>query len=247
MSSSASTDERFMRQALALAEQGVGLCSPNPCVGAVLVSREGKVIGSGSHTYESVTHAEVLALEHAAASGESVRGATLYINLEPCSHQGRTGPCADALIAAGIGRVVAAMPDPNPLVSGKGFERLRAAGIEVSAGLQQAEAEKLNEAFAHYIQTRAPLVTLKAGMTLDGKIAPPPAGHSAPSATGGWITSEAARAPVQELRHASDATMVGVGTIIDDDPLLTDRSGRKRRRPLQRVVLDSRLRMPLTS
>lgn len=243
----ASDDERFMRQALALASQGVGLCSPNPCVGAVLVSPSGNVFGSGSHTYGGVKHAEVLALEAAAAHGASARGATLYINLEPCCHQGRTGPCVDALISAGIARVVAAMADPNPLVSGKGFEHLRAASIEVTTGGLQAEAEKLNEAFAHYIRTHTPLVTLKAGMTLDGKIAPPPAGHAAPGASGGWITSEPARAHVHELRHASDAIMVGVGTVIADDPLLTDRSGKPRRRPLLRVILDSRLRMPLAS
>lgn len=236
-----------MRQALELAAQGVGLCSPNPCVGAVLVSPIGSVIGTGSHTYAGIKHAEVLALEAAAARGASAQRATLYINLEPCCHQGRTGPCADRLIAAGVSRVVAAMADPNPLVGGKGFERLRAAGIEVSTGLLQAEAEKLNEAFEHYVRGGTPLVTLKAGMTLDGKIAPPPAGHAAAGASGGWITSEQARAHVHELRHANDAIMVGVGTIIADDPLLTDRSDKPRRRPLLRVVLDSRLRIPLTS
>ena len=242
------THKSFMRQALELARQGVALTSPNPCVGAVLVSPNGDVIGAGSHTYAGLKHAEILAVEDAARRGASVNGATLYVNLEPCSHQGRTGPCADALIAAGIRRVVGAMPDPNPLVSGQGFERLLAAGIEVIESILHEDAQKLNEAFARYIRTRTPLVTLKAAMTLDGKIAPPPGGeHSVPSPSGGWITSSAARTHVQELRHASDAIMVGVGTVIADDPLLTDRTGRPRRRPLLRVILDSRLRMPLAS
>jgi diaminohydroxyphosphoribosylaminopyrimidine deaminase/5-amino-6-(5-phosphoribosylamino)uracil reductase len=243
-------DDRFMREALELARQGVGLASPNPCVGALVV-RDGNIIGRGSYTYDGVKHAEVLALEQA---GEAARGATLYLNLEPCSHEGRTGPCADAVIAAGVTRVVAAMRDSNPQVDGKGLERLRAAGIEVVEGVCQDEARKLNEAFAKYIRSKTPLVTLKAGMTLDGKIAPPPGGAGpGPSATlardasMGWITSEEARAHVQELRHASDAILVGVGTVVADDPLLTDRSGRSRRRPLVRVILDSRLRLPLES
>ena len=238
-----------MQKALELARQGIGLASPNPCVGAVLV-REGQVVGSGTHTYDGLKHAEVLALEQAA---ESARGATLYINLEPCSHHGRTGPCADALIAAGIARVVASMLDPNPAVAGRGFARLRAAGISVEIGAGAEEARKLNESFARYISHKVPLVTLKAAMTLDGKIAPPPGESSNPTAlgaggvSGGWITSQAARAHVQQLRHQNDAILVGVGTIIADDPLLTDRSGLSRRRPLLRVILDSRLRLPLES
>jgi diaminohydroxyphosphoribosylaminopyrimidine deaminase / 5-amino-6-(5-phosphoribosylamino)uracil reductase len=243
-------DELFLRQALELARAGVGLVSPNPCVGAVIVDGDGKVVGSGTYTYEGVKHAEALAIEQA---GERARGATLYINLEPCSHRGRTGPCADAVIAAGIRRVVASIEDPNPLVSGQGFARLRAAGVEVETGLLQEEARRLNESFAHYIRSKTPLVTLKAAMTLDGKIAPPPGESENPTAlgsgavTGGWITSAPARAHVQELRHESDAILVGVGTVIADDPLLTDRSGRARRRPLQRVILDSRLRLPVES
>ncbi len=245
--------ERFMRQALELAARGTSLVSPNPCVGAVLVSSDNVVLGSGFHTYDGLKHAEILALEDAGAKGKNVKGATLYINLEPCCHHGRTAPCADALIAAAIKNVVAAMPDPNPLVSGKGFEKLRAAGIEVTGGTLQVEAEKLNESFAKFIREHVPLVTLKAAMTLDGKIAPPPGESHSPTAlgaggaTGGWITSEPARAHVQELRHASDSIMVGVGTIIADDPLLTDRTGRPRRRPLLRAILDSRLRLPLES
>jgi len=212
------------------------------------VDAKGTIAGAGSHTYDGVKHAEILALEQA---GEKARGATLYINLEPCSHQGRTGACADALIAAGISRVVASMQDPNPLVSGQGFALLRGAGINVSSGLLEEEAKALNESFAKYIRQHIPLVTLKAAMTLDGKIAPPPnqslnrpAGNTTRS---DWITGESARAHVQELRHQSDAILVGVGTVIADDPLLTDRSGRPRRRPLLRVVLDSRLRLPLES
>ena len=243
-------DEQFMDQALQLAREGIALTSPNPCVGAVLVSGRGDVVGRGSYTYEGLKHAEVLALEQAA---DHARGATLYINLEPCNHQGRTPPCADALIAAGIKRVVASIADPNPLVSGSGFAKLRAAGITVETGLRENEARRLNEAFAKYIRYKIPLVTLKAAMTLDGKIAPPPGESLNPTAlgsggvSGGWITSEAARAHVQELRHENDAILVGVGTVIADDPLLTDRTGRPRRRPLLRVILDSRLRLPLES
>ena len=241
------TDEQFIHQALDLARQGIGLASPNPYVGAVVVNPAGSIVGTGTHTYEGVKHAEVRALEHA---GTKANGGTLYINLEPCSHQGRTPPCADAIVAAGIRRVVASMHDPNPAVSGRGFERLRAAGVHVEVGRLEDQARRLNESFAKYIRRGTPLVTLKAAMTLDGKIAPPPAealreADGAPS--GGWITSDLARAHVQELRHQHDALLVGVGTILADDPLLTDRSGRPRRRPLLRVILDSRLRLPLES
>ena len=241
------TNEKFLRRSLELAAQGIGLTSPNPCVGAVIADDHGNICGEGFHTYEGVKHAEVLALESA---GDKARGATLFLNLEPCSHQGRTGPCADAVIAAGIRRVVACMQDPNPVVSGQGFAKLRAAGIAVASGILEDEARPLNEAFAKYIRSHEPLITLKAAMTLDGKIAPPPAekttsGASGP--TGGWITSDVARHHVQELRHQHDAIMVGVGTVIADNPLLTDRSGRPRRRPLLRVIVDSRLRMPLDS
>jgi diaminohydroxyphosphoribosylaminopyrimidine deaminase / 5-amino-6-(5-phosphoribosylamino)uracil reductase len=244
------SDELFVGRALELAREGIGLASPNPCVGAIIVDGNGKIVGSGSHKYDELKHAELLALEQA---GEKARGATLYTNLEPCSHQGRTGPCADALIAAGIRRVVASMNDPNPQVSGRGSAKLQSAGVEVETGILQEEAKTLNEAFAKYIRTATPLVTMKAAMTLDGKIAPPPAKSAGPTATGshgpsgGWITSESARSHVQQLRHQQDAIMVGVGTVIADDPLLTDRSGLPRRRPLLRVILDSRLRLPLES
>jgi diaminohydroxyphosphoribosylaminopyrimidine deaminase/5-amino-6-(5-phosphoribosylamino)uracil reductase len=205
-------------------------------------------VGAGCYTYDGLKHAEVLALE---AAGEKARGGTLYINLEPHSHQGRTPPCTDALIAAGIRRVVASMEDPNPKVSGRGFEKLRAAGVGVEVGLLQEQARRLNEAFARYIRRGLPLVTLKSAMTLDGKIAPAPGASgprgSADGFTGTWITGEAARAHAHELRHQHDAVIVGVGTILADNPLLNDRSGRPRRRPLLRVILDSHLRLPLES
>jgi len=246
-SSNREKDEAFLRRALELAREGIGLASPNPCVGAVVVDSKGRVAGEGLHTFAGIKHAEILALEQA---GEKARGGVLYINLEPCSHQGRTAPCADAVIAAGVRRVVACMQDPNPLVAGKGFERLRNAGISVASGILEEEAKLLNEGFAKYIRHRTPLITLKAAMTLDGKIAPPPSeSHRSTAlggggATGGWVTSEIARAHVQQLRHQNDAIMVGVGTIIADDPLLTDRSGLPRRQPLLRVIVDSRLRLP---
>jgi diaminohydroxyphosphoribosylaminopyrimidine deaminase / 5-amino-6-(5-phosphoribosylamino)uracil reductase len=241
-----STDEQFLRRALEMARQGIGLASPNPHVGAVIVDSQNNVAGTGVYSYNGVKHAEILALEQA---GNQARGGTLYINLEPHAHQGRTPACTDALIAAGIRRVVAAMADPNPKVSGRGFEKLRAAGMQVKVGLLDAEARRLNEAFAKYIRCDIPFVTLKAAMTLDGKIAPPPSTELKREGipAGGRITGEAARANVQQQRHESDAIMVGVGTVIADDPMLTDRSGCPRRRPLLRVILDSHLRVPLES
>jgi diaminohydroxyphosphoribosylaminopyrimidine deaminase/5-amino-6-(5-phosphoribosylamino)uracil reductase len=241
------TDEQLLRSALDLARQGIGLASPNPHVGAVIVDSSGGIAGTGTYTYAGVKHAEVCALEQA---GGKARGATLYINLEPHSHQSRTPACTDALIAARIHRVVASMADPNPKVSGRGFEKLRAAGVHVEVGLLRAEARRLNEPFARYIRLGVPLVTLKAAMTLDGKIAPPlraGVNRAAGTPAGGWITGEEARAHVQQQRHEGDAIMVGVGTILADDPLLTDRSGGPRRRPLLRVILDSHLRLPLES
>jgi diaminohydroxyphosphoribosylaminopyrimidine deaminase / 5-amino-6-(5-phosphoribosylamino)uracil reductase len=226
-----------MKEALALAEQGHGQTSPNPAVGAVLV-RDGTVVGRGFHTWAGLDHAEIVALREA---GESARNATLYVSLEPCAHQGRTPPCVDAVIAAGVSRVIAAMQDPNPQVGGQGFERLRAAGIEVCIDEESTEAaERLNEAFMHFMRTGRPLVTLKAAVTLDGKIA-------APQDNLGWITSEIARRDVQKVRHYSDAILTGIGTVLEDDCLLTDRSGLPRSRPLLRVVLDSQLRIPLQS
>jgi len=230
-------DARYLREALDLARKGVAQASPNPMVGAVLV-RDGAVVGRGFHTWTGVKHAEIVALEEA---GDRAHGATLYINLEPCCHEGRTGPCTAALIAAGVTRVVAALEDPNPLVAGEGLRQLRAAGMQAEiAPAFTADAEKLNEAFVHFMRTRLPLVTLKTALTLDGKIA-------APDDNRGWITSEQARAHVQQLRHETDVMLTGIGTVLADDCLLTDRTGLPRSRPLLRVVLDSRLRLPLDS
>jgi len=227
----------FMEEALALARQGMGRTSPNPAVGAVLV-RDNEVVGRGFHTWAGTKHAEAIALEEA---GSRARGATLYITLEPCSHTGRTAPCAEALVAAGVSRVFAAMGDPNPLVSGKGFQLLRNAGIEVHMDPNaESAAAEINEAFLHAVRTGRPLVTLKAALTLDGKIA-------APQDNSGWITSERARAHVQEIRHAADAIVTGIGTVLADDCRLTDRTGKERSRPLLRIVLDSTLRIPLHS
>ena len=249
-----SADDELLHRALELARQGIGLASPNPYVGAVIADAHGNVVGSGSYTYAGVKHAEILALE---AAGAKARGGTLYINLEPHAHQGRTPPCTDALIAAGIHRVVASMPDPNPKVSGRGFEKLRTAGVHVEVGRLEEQARRLNEAFARYIRHGTPLVTLKSAMTLDGKIAPSSdkaarRGDRNEEALqsdfhGQWITGEAARAHAHELRHQHDAILAGIGTILADNPLLTDRSGRPRRRPLLRVTLDSHLRLPLDS
>ena len=246
------TDEKFLQQALDLATQGVGLASPNPHVGAILVDDTGSIVGRGFHTYAGVKHAEVLAIEQA---GSRARGSTLYINLEPCSHLGRTGPCADAVIGAGIRRVVASMADPNPKVGGQGFARLRAAGILVEVGLLEEPARRLNEAFARYIRLGLPLVTLKSAMSLDGQIAAArSSGSQSASAqstahrgANEWITGESARAHVHTLRHQHDAVLTGIGTVLADNPLLTDRSGLPRRRPLLRAVLDSALRLPLAS
>jgi len=242
-----SANEQFLHQAIELAREGIGLTSPSPHVGAVIVDAHGHVVGTGTYTYDGVKHAEIQALEQA---GAKARGGTLYINLEPHAHQSRTPPCTDALIKAGIHRVVASIADPNPKVSGRGFEQLRAAGVHVEVGRLEEQARRLNEAFARYIRHGVPLVMLKAAMTLDGKIAPPPA--EALTSTngipaGGWVTSEVARAHVQDQRHQHDALLVGAGTILSDNPLLTDRSGKPRRRPLLRVILDSRLRLPIES
>ncbi len=229
-------DAIFLREALDLAAKGRTMTSPNPAVGALVV-RDGKVTGCGYYTWNGVRHAETIALEEAG----DARGATMYVTLEPCSHTGRTPPCCEALIAAGIARVVCAMKDPNPLVSGKGFAALREAGITVDLLPEFAEeAAKLNESFVHFMRTGRPLVMLKSAVTLDGKIA-------APWDNSGWITSERARAHVQELRHGCDAILTGIGTLLADDCLLTDRSGVERSRPLLRIVVDSLLRTPIDS
>lgn len=231
-------DRKFLRESLELARKGWALTSPNPQVGALVVSPDGKALGHGFHVYKNKKHAEVVALEQA---GEAARGATLYVSLEPCSHQGRTPPCTDAVVAAGIVRVVAPTLDENPIVSGKGFAQLKKAGLEVEVGHEfSEEAHKLNEAFFHFSKTQKPLVTLKAALTLDGKIA-------ASSGDTSWITSKVARTHVQRVRHDQDAIMTGIGTVLTDNCLLTDRSGLPRRRPLLRVVVDSQLRLPLES
>ncbi len=243
-------DEVFMQRALRLATDTAALASPNPHVGCVLV-RDNHIFAEGAHIYDQRDHAEIVALKQAAERGLSAKGATAYVTLEPCSHHGRTGPCADALIAAGIARCVIATVDPNPLVSGQGVAKLQAAGIEVTAGILQQQARSLNEAFAHFIRTRTPFVTLKAALSVDGKLAPPLA-RRFPNQPH-WLTGPAARAEVHLLRHASDAVLTGIGTVLADNPLLTDRSeidapdGQSRRRPLLRVVLDTHLRTPLTS
>jgi diaminohydroxyphosphoribosylaminopyrimidine deaminase / 5-amino-6-(5-phosphoribosylamino)uracil reductase len=226
-------DETMMQRALELAARGIGLVSPGPLVGTVITDASGQIVGEGFYVYDQVKHAETLALEQA---GERARGGTAYVSLEPHAHQGRTAPCAEALIKAGIRRVVAPIEDPNPKVSGRGFAHLRAAGLEVCTGIMAGEAARLNEAYIHFMRTGRPFVHLKMAVSLDGKVA---------TATGDsrWITSEAARAKVHELRHKSDAIMVGGRTARADDPLLTDRSGKKRRRPLVRVVVEQYLRV----
>ncbi len=227
--SPAAADAIFMGRALELAARGVALTSPNPMVGAVLV-RKGKIVGEGFHVYDGVRHAEIVALEEA---GDAARGATLYINLEPCCHKGRTGPCTNALILADVKRVVVAMKDPNPAVGGRGFKHLRAAGIEVSTGLREAEARRL--VVLPYARGRA-RPPLRARPAL-----------AARHLEDRWISSPQSRAEVQRMRHASDALLTGIGTVLGDDPLLTDRTGLPRRRKLLRVVMDSTLRLPLRS
>ena len=235
---------RFMEHALELARKGIGLASPNPTVGCILV-RDGQIVGEGFHEYEKRDHAEIVALKSA---GEKARRSTMYVTLEPCNHTGRTGPCTEAIIAAGVQCVVAAMDDPNPVNSGHGFERVRAAGIQVSTGTGEEAARTLNESFACWIRTKTPFVTLKSALTLDGQLALPQAAKkSGKRKEREWITSEESRAEVQRMRHASDALLTGIGTILADNPLLTDRSGLPRRRRLLRVVLDSELSLPLKS
>ena len=226
-----------MEHALTLARKGIGLASPNPTVGCVIL-RGGEIVGEGFHQYDLRDHAEIVALKSA---GMKAGGGTLYVNLEPCNHTGRTGPCAEAIVASGIRRVVAGMQDPNPATSGRGFERLRAAGLEVVSGVLEEEARRINEAFSWWIQKKTPFVTLKSALTLDGQLALARSGKRRPL----WITAEESRAEVQRMRHASDALLTGIGTVLADDPLLTDRTGLPRRRPLLRVVLDSKLRLSL--
>ena len=242
----AEKDTYWMQRALELARRGIGVSSPNPAVGCVILDCAGQVVGEGWHEYDLLDHAEIVALGEAMQhAGGRLKGGTAYVTLEPCNHTGRTGPCTQALIAAGIARVVAATGDPNPTVTGHGMEALRAAGLQTETGVCEAEARRINEGFARWIQHKRPFVLMKVAMTLDGRIAPPLGHHTVREPY--WITSEAARAAVQLLRWQADAALTGVDTVLADDPMLTDRSGLRRRRPLLRVVLDSALRMPLDS
>ena len=223
-----------MREALRLASNGRGRTSPNPMVGAVLV-KDGRIVGAGWHRKAGTEHAEIHALRMA---GDLARGATLYVTLEPCSHTGRTGPCAQAVIEAGVRRVVAAMEDPNPLVRGNGFQMLREGGVEVSCGLLEEEARRLNEAFVVWVTEKRPFVTLKMAMTLDGKTAT--AGGESK-----WITGEAARLRGHVLRDENDAILVGIGTVLADRPSLTTRLPEGDGKNPLRVILDSKARTPL--
>ena len=225
-----------MLRAEAQALRGLGRAHPNPKVGAVVV-KDDRVVGEGFHDYDRRDHAEIVALKKAA---RKARGATLYVTLEPCCTTGRTGPCTKAIIAAGIKKVVAAMRDPNPAVAGKGFAELRRAGIHVVAGFREEAARVLNADFAKWIRTGLPYVTLKAAVTLDGQIAQR---QGRPT----WITAKRSRKTVQGLRHEADAVLTGIGTVLADDPRMSDRSGEPRRRRLLRAVVDSRLRTPLRS
>lgn len=223
----------MIRRALGLAVKGVGLVSPNPLVGCVITDREGRVVGEGYYRREQVTHAEVSAL---AEAGERARGGTAFVSLEPHDHHGQTPPCTEALIAAGIARVVCPMQDPNPLVSGRGFEHLRSAGVEVVTGVLAAEAARQNERFVVWHQKQRPFIHLKLAMSLDGRISLGPSMSTA-------LTGGAALSRVHELRHEHDAILVGGNTAGIDDPQLTDRSGKERRRPIVRVVLDNTLQI----
>jgi diaminohydroxyphosphoribosylaminopyrimidine deaminase/5-amino-6-(5-phosphoribosylamino)uracil reductase len=223
----------MMARALELAARGAGQVSPGPLVGCLIVDRSGETVGEGFYVYERVKHAETIALEEA---GARARGATCYVTLEPHGHTGRTPPCTEALIRAGVARVVAPIEDPNPLVSGRGFERLKEAGVAVTVGTLAREASRQNEKYIHAVGTGRPFVHLKLATSLDGRIATR-TGHAR------WISSEESRARVQLLRHEADAILVGSGTATTDDPLLTDRSGLARGRPLLRVVLDHQLRL----
>jgi diaminohydroxyphosphoribosylaminopyrimidine deaminase/5-amino-6-(5-phosphoribosylamino)uracil reductase len=239
------SDAQFMRLALRLARRGYGTTSPNPMVGAVLV-KGGKIIGRGWHRRAGLPHAEIEALRAAQKRGHNPKGATLYVTLEPCCTHGRTPPCTDAIIAAGIKRVVIDATDPNPRHSGRAFKILHRAGIEVVHGVWAGECERLNEAFNHWIVHHTPFVTVKAAMTLDGKIA-------TASGESQWITGEKSRSQAMKLRQGSDAILVGINTILADDPSLTARSQKSEVRSqnknlrLRRIILDSMARTPLNA
>ncbi|WP_425061027.1 Riboflavin biosynthesis protein RibD [Sporomusa carbonis] len=229
-------DEYYMHQALTIAKYAAGRTSPNPLVGAVIV-KNGRIVGQGWHRQAGTPHAEIHAL---AQAGDLAKGATLYVTLEPCSHYGRTGPCADALIQAGIKKVVVAMTDPNPLVAGRGVARLRTAGLEVVENILAAEAAKLNEVFIKWIATGMPFGILKTAMSLDGKIAAR-TGHSK------WITSQASRTYVHQLRDTCDGILTGIGTVLADNPELTSRLPDSNGQNPIRIIVDSMARTPLTA
>jgi diaminohydroxyphosphoribosylaminopyrimidine deaminase / 5-amino-6-(5-phosphoribosylamino)uracil reductase len=228
-------DQEYMNLALSLARATLGQTSPNPSVGAVLV-KDGQLVGTGVHLKAGTPHAEVHAIKEA---GNFAEGATMYVTLEPCSHHGKTPPCADLIIKTGIGKVFVATLDPNPLVAGKGVEKLTKAGIEVEVGLCKEEAMQLNEKFFHFIQTNTPFVTIKAGISLDGKIA-------AKTGDSKWITSPESRQDVHRLRHEHDGILVGINTILQDNPLLTTRRPRGGINPI-RIVLDTELKIPTSA
>jgi diaminohydroxyphosphoribosylaminopyrimidine deaminase/5-amino-6-(5-phosphoribosylamino)uracil reductase len=229
-------DEEFMRRALELAARGLGRTSPNPAVGSVVVA-EGQIVGEGFHPRAGQPHAEPLALQDA---GERARGATIYVTLEPCCHWGRTPPCTDAIIRAGVRRVVYACDDCDERCAGMGAQKLREAGLEVTSDVLATEARRLNEAYIHHKLTGRPFVTLKMACTLDGKIA-------TSSGDSRWVTGEAARRQVHELRDRSDVVMVGVGTVLADDPQLTTRLEEPSARDALRVVVDSQARTPVSA
>lgn len=230
-------DYRQMERALQLAKKGLGHTSPNPMVGAVITDEKGNIMGEGYHQKAGTPHAEVHALN---AAGDRAIGGTLYVNLEPCSHYGRTPPCTEAIIQSGINKVVVGMVDPNPLVAGRGLKILADHGIQVVTGVMEREAKELNKAFIKYITTGRPFVTLKVAMTLDGKIA-------ATTGDSKWITGEPAREKVHLLRHQVDAIMVGINTVLVDNPSLTTRLKNGEGKDPVRVILDSKLRLPLDS
>lgn len=238
-------NSHYMRLALRLAKRGYGTTSPNPMVGAVLV-KGGEIIGHGWHRRAGEPHAEIEAILAAARRGNSVKGATLYVTLEPCSTHGRTPPCTEAILNAGIKQVIIGATDPNPQHRGKAFNILKGNGVKVTAGILAEECEQLNEAFNHWIVHHTPFVTVKAAMTLDGKIA-------SASGESKWITGEKARAYGMRLRQGADAILVGINTILTDDPRLTARSSKleirnsklEMRHELRRIILDSKARTPL--
>jgi diaminohydroxyphosphoribosylaminopyrimidine deaminase / 5-amino-6-(5-phosphoribosylamino)uracil reductase len=236
-STKAKDHDYWIGEAIDLARRGMALAHPNPRVGAIIV-KNGHKVGEGFHVYDRRDHAEIVALR---AAGRNARGAAMYVSLEPCCTTGRTGPCTNAIITAGVKKVHVAMKDPNPRVAGRGIAQLKRAGIDVAlAPNREARAQEMNEDFAKWIRTGLPFVTLKTALTLDGQIA-------ARTGSTTWITSEASRSEVQQMRHAADALLTGIGTVLTDDPRLSDRTGEPRARWLMRAVVDSQLRLPLKS